>query len=376
VSLLQLIPRPLLIFLFRTAIAHCIREQELVYRKSLFLVGYTPDGSAIPDDELKSAFLPSLSSGTRTMDQVQAYTPLLNYVSDGEIDRNEKEREKELNKRRKRNTRGKRGVALPDREPNRTYRTPAVGFPELDASALAVVAANSAPTSRRAAAAAASLNIANMVASENGMPVQSLLPTAQQATPTAAKEKKPRGLFKAPTVPPDALSSRAGVSAPTSSTAAKKGTFLKNLDNDPPPPPRAGMTIISTRPKEDVKEPELIEGQHPNMIEGVWHCSNCGCPESIAVGRRKGPLGDKSQCGQCGKSNIGIEYTDLTVNQGNTGIVIDGYDLWSGIQMKPIMRTSCARLRCRSPPRNVVHAMPISLFQALLQMCHQSLRRR
>jgi hypothetical protein len=37
------------------------------------------------------------------------------------------------------------------------------------------------------------------------------------------------------------------------------------------------------------------------MINGVWHCSNCGCPESIAVGRRKGPLGDKSQCGTCGR---------------------------------------------------------------------------
>ena len=33
------------------------------------------------------------------------------------------------------------------------------------------------------------------------------------------------------------------------------------------------------------------------MIDGVWHCSNCGCPESVAVGCRKGPLGDKSQCG-------------------------------------------------------------------------------
>jgi SWI/SNF-related matrix-associated actin-dependent regulator of chromatin subfamily B protein 1 len=36
------------------------------------------------------------------------------------------------------------------------------------------------------------------------------------------------------------------------------------------------------------------------MINGIWHCSNCGCPESIAVGRRKGPLGNKSQCGTCG----------------------------------------------------------------------------
>ncbi|KAF7371516.1 SNF5-domain-containing protein [Mycena venus] len=49
------------------------------------------------------------------------------------------------------------------------------------------------------------------------------------------------------------------------------------------------------------RERELPDGQRRTMINGVWHCSNCGCPEAIAEGRRKGPLGDKSQCGTCGK---------------------------------------------------------------------------
>ncbi|OBZ66975.1 hypothetical protein A0H81_13302 [Grifola frondosa] len=49
------------------------------------------------------------------------------------------------------------------------------------------------------------------------------------------------------------------------------------------------------------KEKEYADGQHANIIDGIWHCSNCGCPENIAIGRRKGPLGDKSQCGTCGK---------------------------------------------------------------------------
>ena len=53
--------------------------------------------------------------------------------------------------------------------------------------------------------------------------------------------------------------------------------------------------------EKEAKEREYADGQRPNMIEGVWHCSNCGCPESIAIGRRKGPLGDKSQCGACGE---------------------------------------------------------------------------
>ncbi|KAJ7856584.1 hypothetical protein B0H13DRAFT_1175964 [Mycena leptocephala] len=102
------------------------------------------------------------------MDQVQAFTPLLNYLSDGEVERNEKERDKDINRRKKRNRGGRRGVALPDREPIRTYRTPSIGFPEPDAATLAAAAAATAPMSRRAAAAAASVTIANMVASENG----------------------------------------------------------------------------------------------------------------------------------------------------------------------------------------------------------------
>lgn len=64
------------------------------------------------------------------------------------------------------------------------------------------------------------------------------------------------------------------------------------------------MYVSARRAKElerEAKEKEFADGQHPNIINGIWHCSNCGCPEDIAIGRRKGPLGDKSQCGMCGK---------------------------------------------------------------------------
>lgn len=296
---------------FRTAIAHCIREQVQIYQKSLFLVGHPSDGSLVQDDDLRMSFLPSLTSGARMMDQVPSFTPLLNYLSDGEIERSEKEREKELTKRRKRNTRGRRGIALPDREPNRTYRTPAIGFPELDAATLALAAAN-APTSRRAAAAAASLTIANMVASENGTSVMPLQLPPQQiiATVAAGKEKKPKGLFKAPSYPSSVLRPRAQVTAPTPSTAVESTSMLPSsfLDTEAPassvsiPPP--DLRAVAKKAKElerEAKEKEFVDGQHANVINGVWHCSNCGCPESVAIGRRKGPLGDKSQCGTCGK---------------------------------------------------------------------------
>ncbi|KAH6910743.1 hypothetical protein BKA70DRAFT_1271401 [Coprinopsis sp. MPI-PUGE-AT-0042] len=290
---------------FKTAIAHSIREQVQTYQKSLFLVGHLSDGTLVQDDELRQAFLPSLVSGARIPAEVSLYTPTLNYLSDGEIERTEKERDKDLNKRRKRNTRGRRGVALPDREPIRTYRTPAIGFPELDPATMALAAATAAPTSsRRAAAAAASLTIANMVASENNNSnysppmMNASLPIHAQPPPPAAvpnaaaaananKKKDAKGLFKAPSFP---------VVAP--------------LENDPPivpPLPQLeyrNKLLNARRAKElerEAKEKEFVDGQHPNYINGVWHCSNCGCPESIAVGRRKGPLGDKSQCGTCGK---------------------------------------------------------------------------
>lgn len=299
---------------FQTAISHCIREQVHVYQKSLFLVGHPGDGSPVQDEDLRMAFLPSLASGTRSIDQVQSYTPTLNYMSDGEIERSEKEREKELARRRKRNTRGRRGIALPDREPNRTYRTPAIGFPELDAATLALAAAANAPTSRRAAAAAATLTIANMVASENGMPIMPAPMPQQQPTPmvtaTPGKEKRPKGLFKPPQCPPSVIRPRAHVSAPTPSTAVESTSMLPPslLDKEPPPPvvnpppPDSKTAAKKAREAErEAKEKELADGQHANVINGVWHCSNCGCPESIAIGRRKGPLGDKSQCGTCGK---------------------------------------------------------------------------
>jgi SWI/SNF-related matrix-associated actin-dependent regulator of chromatin subfamily B protein 1 len=259
------------------------------------------------------------------------FTPLLNYLSDGEVERTEKEKDKEMNKRRKRNTRGRRGIVLPDRDPVRTYRTPAIGFPELDANTLALQAAANAPTSRRAAAAAASLTIASIVTSENRddnapfmpqpMPVTSTRPPAASAPPHVSslqlqqqhqqKEKKGRGFFKAPSFPTSVLRPRAHVAAPTLSTAADSSLLPpgSNLDKDGQDGQLLGQesrfrgVISAKRAKElekEAKEKEFVDGQHPNYINGVWHCSNCGCPESIAVGRRKGPLGDKSQCGTCG----------------------------------------------------------------------------
>lgn len=269
----------------------------------------------IQDDDLRMSFLPTVPTVARSSDQIQAHTPVLSYLSDGEIDRIDKEREKELNKRRKRNTRGRRGIALPDREPIKTHRTPAIGFPEVDPATISMVNATVPPTARRAAAAAASVNIANMVASENGTtiipPSTSILPLAP--TPVVSKIPKARGSFKAPPLPGTVYTSRAKILPPTPSTAADPAIFAPPLEGDKPLPPmisavapdsKAAKVLTARRQREldkEAKEKEFADGQHANVINGIWHCSNCGCPDNIAVGRRKGPLGDKSQCGPCGK---------------------------------------------------------------------------
>jgi SWI/SNF-related matrix-associated actin-dependent regulator of chromatin subfamily B protein 1 len=305
----------------RTAVAHLIREQIQAHQKSLNLAGGLAGFMA--DEELRSSLLPSLSSGARTMDQVSSFTPQLNYVSDDEIEKSEKEREKEATRRRKRNTRARRGPAMPDREPLRTYRTPGIGFPPVDPANMTAQMIINAPTSRRAAAAAAQINISNMVAAENRpedmdpgtgltpVMMHSHLPNASAAAAAPKKDKEPaaRGLFKAPPCPPSVLLPRATVDTPTESTAFGKGFMLPHDELDAEPP--ASMINVSSRPdgsrvpkpksaRDLEKEQEYIDGQHQPMIGGVWHCSNCGCPESIAIGRRKGPLGEKTQCGMCG----------------------------------------------------------------------------
>ncbi|KAF7321532.1 hypothetical protein MKEN_00674100 [Mycena kentingensis (nom. inval.)] len=290
---------------FKTAIAHSIREQIHAYQKTVFLLGSQ-------DEDLRNSVLPPLSTGARTLDQVQAFTPLLNYLSDGELERNEKERDKEMNKRKKRGRGGRRAVVVPDREPIRTCRTPAIGFPEPDPAAVAAVAVVTAAPTRRAAAAAASLTIASLVASENGGPVNftpSSVPSLPAPAPLVFKEKAVKGFFKPPPYSPSLLlpRARATPSVPPS-TAVDVSTLPAPLENDPPPRPATRPAVpraFTAKQKKDAereaKEKEFAEGQRPNIINGVWHCSNCGCPESIAVGRRKGPLGEKSQCGTCGK---------------------------------------------------------------------------
>jgi SWI/SNF-related matrix-associated actin-dependent regulator of chromatin subfamily B protein 1 len=157
-------------------------------------------------------------------------------------------------------------------------------------------------------------------------PHQNMQQTAQkQAQPQA--QGKSRGLFKAPAYPSAVLKPRSAMTSAIESTAVERdaaelaavasavAAAKGDMDEDGGVPSgqplvsltgeRRSTTRVPTakRLKElerEEKEKEYAKRQHANLVDGVWHCSNCGCPDDIAIGRRKGPLGDKSQCGDCG----------------------------------------------------------------------------
>jgi SWI/SNF-related matrix-associated actin-dependent regulator of chromatin subfamily B member 1 len=300
---------------FRTAVVHSIREQLQAYERSLFVLGNPPNVASISDADFKDYFLPSVTQSTvaRNAEMAASFTPFLNVVDEIELAIGT---EKEKNKRRKvRQTMRRRPNALPDRDAIRTHRTPAIGFPENDPTTLINGAmGNSAPaTGRRAAAVAASSTIANMVASENGGIILPI-PDKPASTPTPApKPNKVRGLFKAPSYPSSVLKPRSRIDGAIPSTALmKEMPTAPKAEVDEEGNPLVAVTgerritnkIPSAKRQKEMereeKEREYAKRQHPNNINGIWHCSNCGCPDDIAIGRRKGPLGDKSQCGECG----------------------------------------------------------------------------
>ena len=303
---------PSLISTTRTAIAHSIREQVQVYEKSLYLIGHTADGGKIQDEDLRLAFLGSIYSARRTLDQVPTYSPQLNFYAETELERNER-----ADRRKRRQPRGRRGdkVVLPDREPLRTFRTPAIGFPEPEKETVVPVA----PSRRAAAIAAEKANTQIAVIEQKesqpygSSPTMSttMLPSAPQPHIMPSMNSRPSQQPTQPVVeaaprrsrqellrgPPVAARSRQPRPLPATTIASPDTKIPTEWIRSP----RERAATKPTGKRRGPKERELPEGQHPNMIDGVWHCSNCGCPEDVAVGRRQGPLGPKSMCGQCGK---------------------------------------------------------------------------
>lgn len=97
-----------------TAIAFSIREQAQLYHKALFLVGYSFDGSLIREDEIRSHLLPTLRminaeagnaedfvSTLRNPGMVAEFSPSIGKLTQLEIEKIDKEMERELRRRRR-----------------------------------------------------------------------------------------------------------------------------------------------------------------------------------------------------------------------------------------------------------------------------------
>jgi SWI/SNF-related matrix-associated actin-dependent regulator of chromatin subfamily B member 1 len=279
------------------------------------------DGTTIQDEELRLAFLPSLNSCVRPLEQVLKCTPQLSFFVEADV-------EKTFDRggpRKRRQPRGRRAgaIPLPDREPMKTFRTPMIGFPEVEKEKDSWVA----PSRRQAAMVAerANAQIA-VIESEQDIrtqpPFMGMIPPNSSQTPQQQQQqqqqqqrstpapnamagpsqqkpnpelpqKKTRAeLLHGPQVAKRVLRSRPVPKSTAVNPDAPIPEYLRDYD---------GKTKGGEKKKSMYRDRELPEGLHPEMIDGVWHCSSCGCPDEIAVGRRQGPLGPKTMCGDCGK---------------------------------------------------------------------------
>ncbi|CAG8454110.1 14633_t:CDS:10 [Ambispora leptoticha] len=255
---------------FKTAIAHSIREQVQIYVKSLILVGHPFDGSTVQDDDLRQNFLPALSSVIRKEEQVDQHTPILVELTEAEIDKIEKDRERDA-RRKRRQTRGRRGVILPDREPPKTHRTllhntMLIPDPADETSLIPVIASGMPPVQRKAS----SMGYDNY--------------SAISEKPVTPAPGKLRGRGRTAAVGGSNL--RSAMSADMSDSHMNR---------------RSGSANSSTTIKESK---ESTKRQYRRAAAGTaseeWTCFNCGCLSSQTPLLRKGPGGEKTLCNACG----------------------------------------------------------------------------
>ncbi|CDK29885.1 unnamed protein product [Kuraishia capsulata CBS 1993] len=114
---------------FLSAISHSIREQSQMFVRSLYLVGYLFDGSSVEEEEIRRLLkLPINTSNIRRPRYLLSdYTPQLSELSVTEMERLDKDKEREARRKRRGQGRtGRRnGPTLPDlTDVPKTYRTP------------------------------------------------------------------------------------------------------------------------------------------------------------------------------------------------------------------------------------------------------------
>ncbi|KAI7933813.1 hypothetical protein MJO29_016651, partial [Puccinia striiformis f. sp. tritici] len=114
----------------------------------------------------------------------------------------------------------------------------------------------------------------------------------------------PKNLELNPSVEKDDAPTPSNAGTPAPSSINKRTNNKHDPSNNPTaskkPLPASSRTTATTTTQTGAIDWESM-GLHDPMIDGVWHCSNCGCPDQIAIGRRKGLGGKDTLCGECGK---------------------------------------------------------------------------
>lgn len=322
---------------FCTAIAHTIREQLDTHSRSLAAIRHIR-GDQILHEDLRGAFQQPLSEAVRSHD-VEAWTPHLEILNLLELDHREKERERNA-RRQKRGARNARrnAITLPEREAIRTSRTimPRPGA-KLDRPTGDVVDDVYAPP-----------------AYEVAKPFP-LVPVRGLGSPPRMGSPLRRGRWKGnhdvPTL--NGMSGDIGMSVVKPKLPGKRKGRPQDapgysqmqgdtVDGGTPPPGGAGPSLQSPLPASPATAAPGKRGlgrppkgrlgwqsasysqmtTHDNIIGGKWHCTSkpshisrvwhrspseytfvadCGVPEPVAVGRRKGPAGPNTLCKECGK---------------------------------------------------------------------------
>ena len=291
-----------------TALAHDIHEQILVHKRSLFLVGHTPGSGLILDDEVRSAFLPPLTNSTVLRKEdlaMSSFTPIFGTFTEEDIVAIERDRERD-SKRKKRATRARRGIVLPDREPLKTHRSLVnpIG-PDGLVPPPAEPALVAAPTtSRRAAAIAAQANI-NLLAQD--LPIPQPPSPVQIPTPVNRPRRGPQPRSNRGVSREDSFfngdANTPLVIGVKRALREDSATDTITLHSPLPPSKRRNNGKVFDSPEANNRDDSVpVKMEASGGGVGGWRCKNCGTPEHFSGGQKRDPKnGLKTLCATCGK---------------------------------------------------------------------------
>ncbi|KAI8912421.1 hypothetical protein EDD86DRAFT_201308 [Gorgonomyces haynaldii] len=114
----QLVPE------FKTAIAHGIREQVQQAAKSLLVAAHDFTSDRILDEDLATQFLPQVGQNYFWHQNPQDFDAVLHFYSEQEIEKMERDMDREYRRKRRQTTRSRRLQPATERDRPKTNRTP------------------------------------------------------------------------------------------------------------------------------------------------------------------------------------------------------------------------------------------------------------